>query len=721
MKSQDITPANFDSYRETVRLESDRHIYLPGEIVRFRARVLEQDTYHDSWLSRNLRIELLDPAGNPVDQQNIKLLDAKLSGRIQLPLDVKTGWYYLKAYTNWMRNFSTDGFGLLPIKVVNPANFNSDSLLQVQGEFEIRLYPIGNETGVFAGFSDGQGVKLSGWILNEQGDTLAPFSTHNSGWGFMNTNLSAGGSYQVSLEGIKRTNYQNTAKVLLPEGPLMIIEDVEQNLSVSVPMPATSDLRNRKLIVHQSYTVFWASEESLSRYQIPKSILPAGIIQISLLGEDGQIIAKRLWSDYNPESARIENITEEEVYKIRSSYSLDLSQVNSELDYSVMIARDEPGNPLKNFIPGIPGWNCNYSVPNDYQAFKGWLSGNYYHEELFQREYLPETRSGVISGRVIDKNTSQGVSKTGICITILNDNYFDASHTDQNGHFHFAMPGYSGSTDFILNLTSVVDSSLQIEITSPYDPRPIELLKSYSLSEEEEEFIQIQSINLQLKQIYNTFVAPPDNTIKSIETKKTFFHPPDYTVVVNDFIKLANIREVIYEVVPNVVVRKKNGFEYLKVNNDHPFSSIYETLILLDGIPLANHHNLLELPPDRIETIEVKNKIYIHGRSIFSSIVNFVSPNKDYAGLDLPENSVLSTFDLPVPEAPTSINKPGTSLSIPVLENTLLWKSGLKLPNGRMQFHTNDLTGKFQISVYGFDKNGNWVFGKRNFEVGNEN
>jgi len=53
------------------------------------------------------------------------------------------------------------------------------------------------------------------------------------------------------------------------------------------------------------------------------------------------------------------------------------------------------------------------------------------------------------------------------------------------------------------------------------------------------------------------------------------------------------------------------------------------------------------------------------------------------------------------------------------LANTLLWDSEVSL-NNPLQFNTNDLTGNFQILVYGFDNDGYWVCGKQSFLVSNE-
>jgi len=736
IKSQEAYNVNHNSYRETVWLESDRHLYLSGEIISFRAHVFEQDTYHNSWLSNNLRVELLDPSGAPVIQQNLKLDEAKLSGNIQLPEDAKTGWYYLRSYTNWMRNFPSSGFGYLPIKVVNPSSVILDSIARDLRPLKIKLFQKGNENGIFAGINDSQGVKISGWIINEKGDTLSPFSTHDSGWGYLEENLPVNESYRIIVDGLNKEEYSETTIAIFSGEPIVKIQDNEQHISVTISDLGNTRNENMRLIVHQSYTIFWESDHPINSETgliIPKNKLPAGIIQLSLLGEDNQVIAKRLWSDYHIKSTRIEVSTGESEFQIRNSYSMNLQQSGINNNVSVFIGLDEPCSPLKIFIPGLPGWNCNSSIPNNPQAFKGWLLGNSYSDELvsslsdsdldrsqnIQMKHLPETRTGLICGQVINKNTGKGVSNTGICINILNDNYFDAATTETDGRFYFALPGYTGSTDYILNLTSIIDSALLIELTPLYDPRPNDLLSNFGLSDEELQYLNIQSTNLQLQRIYSTQSQLQNRPLNSFQIKNTFFHPTDFNVVVDDYIKLANIREVIYEVVPNVVVRNKNGREYLKVYNDHPFSANYETLVLLDGIPLTNHKHLLDLPPDRIDIIEVKDKLYIHGRTIFSSLVNFVSPNKDYAGLDLPENSILSTLDLPEAGVQLQISKHDRTSTLPQLANTLLWDSEVSFKNP-VQFNTNDLTGNFQILVYGFDNSGHWVCGKHSIVVSNE-
>ena len=652
--SQEAIPGSFKKYQETVWLECERHLYFPGEIVRFSAKVFEQDTYQNSRLSSNIRIELLNSMGEPVDQQNIQIDTTGTKGLIQLPADSKTGYYYLRAYTNWMRNFPSSNYGKVALKVVNP----NDPLPEIKEEEKVIVSP-----------------------------NLNPF-----------------------LDVIAK----------------------DQKLVVSISDEAFENSDSLRLVLHQSYTLIVDSlftKRSHNSLIINEGDLPYGIFQLSLLGKSNRIIAKRLWSFYQPESERIDINLVDSLLSIRSSYSIDFPNSKVGQGLSVSIGLEEPNNPYKNSIPGLPGWNCNAEVPNSSSALRNWLLGNSYpddqvytilensKDELNTQQflYLPETHSGIISGKIINRDTKEGQANTGVCITVLNDNYFDAVSTDENGQFFFVLPGQSGSTDFILNLTSHIDSSIQIKVMPFFDPKTSLEDQKLTLTKDEFAFLQEQNINLQLKNIYKTLPIITSSPSPKLRPRETFFHPPDFKVVVDKYIKLANIGEVIYEVVPSVVVRRKNDRKYIRVINSHPSAIDFETLILLDGIPLTDQTILLDLPPGRIEIIEVKNKLYIHGRSIFSSIINFVSPNKDYAGLELPENSVLSTMDLPIPIIPESRTDGALSDKLPRLENNLLWCSEISNNSDSVEFQTNDLTGVFRIYFKGFDSMGKWIFGTQVF------
>ena len=56
-------------------------------------------------------------------------------------------------------------------------------------------------------------------------------------------------------------------------------------------------------------------------------------------------------------------------------------------------------------------------------------------------------------------------------------------------------------------------------------------------------------------------------------------------------------------------------------------------------------------------------------------------------------------------------------LNVPVLRESLSSRHVEGTGKNTIEFITNDYTGNYQILVYGFDINGNWVSGVKNFEL----
>jgi len=730
--ARDPQARDFNDFRETVWLSTARHLYLAGETIDFTALVLEQDTYLKSELSKALRLELLDPEGFPLSQKNLDLQDSRVTGTLTIPADTRTGWHYIRAYTNWMRNMPSSEYSVIAIKIVNPVAQDTDPKDLSAVKINIDVYPDGKHSGIFTGWDKNSGLPVDGQLINRRGDTVASFSTGESGYAYIVSEIDKGQEYRAALDGVVPAMYNSQANIISRWKEGIEINDRGDYIEAKVSSSRETGLLNTRLLVHRSYTIIWDSG-SLSSGQavrVPKDILPPGIFQFSLIGNDDEILSARLWSNHRAGNIDFDVFPDHNPLKIRSEYTIDPGTAASGAELMVFAGRDEPFDPLNWSLPGLPGWPCGDIIPSEEKAFRGWLLAHHYPEATIrnllevsgdhnkkQARYLPETRSGVISGKVIDRSSGLGAANKGVSLIILNNNCFNAVNTDPNGFFYFALPGLAGQADYIINLISETDPKFEIRVDEAFDQPLKDTRKHFTLNPEELEYLREISTNLQIKKIYGIKQEHSPAASDSAITRNTFFHPPDYTVILEDFIKLANIREVIYEVVPNVSVRKSQGKVYLHVFNESSFAGDYETLVLLDGIPLPNQEEMLELPPDRIEKIEVKNKMYIHGTKIYSAIINFVSPNRDYAGLDLPSGSVLATISLPVstalPQEKTSENK----INIPLLESTLLWQWGSFNRKGTMDFETNDVTGDFSILVYGFDKQGKWLFSEKEFIV----
>jgi len=87
----------------------------------FKAYLLtgpQQNRYSNS---RVLHIELQDRNGTTVKTQFHEIVDGMVTGNIILPKRVKEGNYTVKAYTQWMKNYSDTPYAKKQIHIGDPA------------------------------------------------------------------------------------------------------------------------------------------------------------------------------------------------------------------------------------------------------------------------------------------------------------------------------------------------------------------------------------------------------------------------------------------------------------------------------------------------------------------------------------------------------------------------------------------------------------------------
>ena len=105
--------------QEQVSLHLDRNVCLAGETIWFKAWCF-LDGQLERELSKVLYVEIFDETGKAIVQQKYLLTGNKAAGSIRIPEDAATKYYFLKAYTRYMRNFSTARFHYQQIVIVNP-------------------------------------------------------------------------------------------------------------------------------------------------------------------------------------------------------------------------------------------------------------------------------------------------------------------------------------------------------------------------------------------------------------------------------------------------------------------------------------------------------------------------------------------------------------------------------------------------------------------------
>jgi len=272
----------------------------------------------------------------------------------------------------------------------------------------------------------------------------------------------------------------------------------------------------------------------------------------------------------------------------------------------------------------------------------------------------------------------------------------------------------------VVSFTSKPQPDWKLLIDPQFDTTNLILpIRKFKITSQEAEYIRELDVNRQLAAIYHSDEKNIEEEQSQPSGQVPFFGKPDKVTVVDDFIKLSNIREVLFEVVPGVTVRKSSGSYGLNIIRNPPLPSIYSPLFLLDGIPIFDFDEFLEFPPDRLWEIRQINDLYIHGNAVFSGVVSFLSVNRDLAGLDLPRKSLLLSIDLPPKSLTRDFSeKIRTGVNIPALNNTLYWKSFINSDIERFSFMANDNLGTFVSRVIGFNANGQWIYNKKTITFG---
>ncbi len=104
--------------RETVYLNTDRSYYYRGDVIWFAGQLRYANPLRADTLSKVLYVELISAGKRIIGRKTYFIDDGRMNGEFNLPDSMPPGDYYLRAYTNWMRNFGEKSFYVKPIRVL---------------------------------------------------------------------------------------------------------------------------------------------------------------------------------------------------------------------------------------------------------------------------------------------------------------------------------------------------------------------------------------------------------------------------------------------------------------------------------------------------------------------------------------------------------------------------------------------------------------------------
>jgi len=723
--------------QETVTFRTDRDTYIAGESVWIQANRLKSGTSVSSDLSKVIYIEVIDNENAPVKQFKLQTKEGSISTEFELPETLPTGNYVIRGYTKWMRNYNPALYFTKNIAVVNPFSRNSfpksDNIFNTD---TIIFYPEGgkiihnqnNKLTLQSLDKFGSGKSVSGEIISPGGNVILNIETSTDGFASFNFNLKQKGRGE-NFNRLSDDKYKKLVDTLLESGiNLQLVEENDNSLTfmLSVENFENNTSNGTVHIVSsngdfiKSYPVLLKDKEAIS---ITKKTIPAGYLSAILINNKGEILSSRYFTTSAKSAESLIVKTDNKSYSPRSRVSVDIKNSGLKnitvsvikeclLNYKTQIGKtNRPDN--------IPFQALNKMAKNGTSVNDLLLCFNPFDNVLADApniSFLPEIKGEIISGTILNTDNRQPiVNKSFILSFVSKYPTISFSRTDSLGKFEFIANRF-GEQEIVIqpfsrdtaNLNYKVN--LDSEYSSEYEKRNIHplFIKSENIAE-----INKSIINMQVNALYSPFNAYPVTEKEELHPL-CFYGEPEISVLIDKFIELPTMEEIISEIVPVTHISRKKGVVSIDISENESLGPRNKhSFCMVDGVPIRNQNNILKIDHMKVEKIDVINLDYFIRDNSFGKIMSIITIDGD---MDAFEFETRLFRQVHKSYSPTFLfNSPDYSVDsirssrIPDFRNLLYWNSEIVFNDNNeagFSFYTSDETTNYAIIVEGINSEG---------------
>jgi len=335
--------------------------------------------------------------------------------------------------------------------------------------------------------------------------------------------------------------------------------------------------------------------------------------------------------------------------------------------------------------------------------------------------FFPETRGISLTGVLKDKLSDTTLHRKVVNLTILDEekHKFYSAYTQLHGRFFFSLPDCTGNKDIFLSSEHTDNAEPVLLIDNDFCAQNISLPNpKFSLTKEEQIIAYKMATNLEVYKHFAAFSTQKSETKELTNDTLPFYGLPTHVLLLDNYISLPTFEDYFTEIPFVVKIKKEKDHKKFKIIGTHHELNIYEPLIMVDLVPIYNINHILEIPPQKIERIEVINEPYIKGDLTYGGIINIISVNNDFGGVKLPDSGIFLNYSFYYNQ--TVLPSIPISQKYPDPRNTLYWNPKLTLDAGNkleIPFQTGDTKGKYIISVIGITTAGEIVYSSVDFEV----
>lgn len=261
----------FKAPREVVYLHVSKDIFLPEEEIWFKGYLYDQKNAKPSKISKTINVGVYDSTGVLKKEQLYYLNDGFFKGSVKVDSTFADGRYFLKAKTNWMRNFN-DGNSFLKEFLVVKSDFHVKGESQDVNKIDFQFLPEGGN--LVAGIKNIVGVKALDHMNRPlQLKNIRVVDEHGKQVALIETNSRGLGKFEITPD----LDVIYSAKVKMPSG---------DEVSMRVPMIYPKGINLN--VIDNPY-----KNQVLVEVQANDLAMEDGAVKTKLvLHKDGEIISK---------------------------------------------------------------------------------------------------------------------------------------------------------------------------------------------------------------------------------------------------------------------------------------------------------------------------------------------------------------------------------------------------------------------------------------------
>ncbi|HAI76034.1 MAG TPA: hypothetical protein DCM08_07260, partial [Microscillaceae bacterium] len=331
---------------EKIHLTTDKQYYVAGDKIWLQAFVTYDNPVWTDSLSRVLYVELIDSQKQIVQTVLLYIQTNAAKGFLQLPADLSSDHYHLRAYTSWLRNIGEFAFARIPLIVINPDAPNLLEDEETRSALQLSFFTEGGQlvknipSKIAFSAVDGYGRPsvVKGFIQDVNGTKYGDFQTNEQGLGaFKIMPLS-----EAALQAIVPMPDGTQKVVELPkvksEGLVLSATHLGKDsirLQIQHNLNSLSDGSQNYFIIAQAQgKVYFIGASTLESKKIttfiPKRGMPEGILHLMILSEKGKLEAERLVYISKKSTLNIGLSNSATVYQPRESITLQIETSDPE-------------------------------------------------------------------------------------------------------------------------------------------------------------------------------------------------------------------------------------------------------------------------------------------------------------------------------------------------------------------------------------------------------